>query len=152
MYSILAYLLSAWCYTTSTIMLLWLVPHLVRRNGMTVRIGFYLWALCLVFRGNEAWGVGNDTIVAYDWFFINLLSPAAATLVIIGELIRHGKRIRSIRRYSVRQIDGRSSVNTVQFVAPSEGGSRQRNSDEMLLLRAEFVEISGRNAATERKG
>ena len=92
MYSILAYLLSAWCYTTSTIMLLWLVPHLVRRNGMTVRIGFYLWALCLVFRGNEAWGVGNDTIVAYDWFFINLLSPAAATLVIIGELIRHGKK------------------------------------------------------------
>ena len=61
------------------------------------------------------------------------------------------KRIRSIRRYSVRQIDGRSSVNTVQFVAPSEGGSRQRNSDEMLLLRAEFVEISGRNAATEKR-
>ena len=125
MYSTFAYCLSAWCYIASTVMLLWLVPHLFRRAGMTIRIGFFLWALCLVFRGNEAWCVGNNTVVAYDWFFINMLSPAAATLIIIGELIRHGKRVRSFRRYSVRQTDGWPGVSTVQFMAPGEIPGRQ---------------------------
>jgi hypothetical protein len=108
---------------------------------MTIRIGFFLWAICLVFRGNEAWCVGNNTVVAYDWFFINMLSPAAATLIIIGELIRHGKRVRSFRRYSVRQTDGGPGVSTVQFMAPGEIPADKQNSDELQLLRAEFAEL-----------
>ena len=125
MYSLLAYMLSAWCYLASMTMVLWLVPHLIHRCGIMIRIGFYLWAMCLVFRGNEAWGVADDSVVAPDWFFVNLLGPAAATLVIVGELVRHGKRIRARRHFLVCEIDGRSMSGSVQYLAHSEGTRSQ---------------------------
>lgn len=102
MFEAVAYLICAWCYSASLVLVMWVVPNILSRYGILVQIGVYLFAVSLLIRGNEAWQVAEGSPAAEYWAFRNAITPIGATCIIIGELIRHGKRRRS-KKASLRR-------------------------------------------------
>ena len=102
MQSVIAYLLAAWCYAVAIVVVMWIVPHVIRRFGLGFQVGVYLFALSLVIRGNEAWGVADGAAIADYWLFRNALAPAGATCMILGEYVRYATKRRKERLRRVK--------------------------------------------------
>ena len=128
MQSVIAYLISAWCYAVALVVVMWIVPHVIRRLGLGFQVGFYLFALSLVIRGNEAWGVADGAAIADYWLFRNALAPAGATCMILGEYVRYATKRRKERLRRVKLLADISGICacTVQPLALS---SRARGAE-----------------------
>ncbi len=101
MLEIFAGLMSAWCYVLSLTIVLYVIPYrLVRsRFHVSLRLGVFLFAIKLLIRGSESWNVAIGITPADWWYFVNAISPAAATVIIGGDILqRSAKVIRSKSR------------------------------------------------------
>ena len=102
MQSVIAYLISAWCYAVALVVVMWIVPHVRRRFGIGIQVGVFVLAFSLVVRGNEAWGVADGAAIADYWLFRNALAPAGATCMILGEYVRYATKRRKERLRRVK--------------------------------------------------
>lgn len=128
MQSVIAYLISAWCYAVALVVVMWIVPHVIRRLGLGFQVGVYLFALSLVIRGNEAWGVADGAAIADYWLFRNALAPAGATCMILGEYVRYATKRRKERLRRVKLLADGIGVCACP-VQPLASGSRARRAD-----------------------
>jgi len=123
--SVIAYLISAWCYAVALVVAMWIVPHVIRRFGLGFQVGVYLFALSLVIRGNEAWGVADGAAIADYWLFRNALAPAGATCMILGEYLRYATKRRKERLRRVKLLADGIGICACP-VQPLASGSRAR--------------------------
>jgi len=123
--SVIAYLISAWCYAVALVVVMWIVPHVIRKFGIGIRVGVYLFALSLVIRGYEAAGVADGAAIADYWLFRNALAPAGATCMILGEYLRYATRRRKERLRRVKLLADSSGICACP-VQPLASGSRAR--------------------------
>ena len=125
MQSVIAYLLAAWCYAVAIVVVMWIVPHVIRRFGIGFQVGVFLFAFSLVVRGNEAWGVADGAAIADYWLFRNALAPAGATCMILGEYFRYATKRRKERLRRVKLLADSSGI-CVCPAQPLASGSRAR--------------------------
>ena len=109
MLGVLAGAMSAWCYVISLTIVLYVIPYrLVRgRYHYSLRLGVFLFAVMLLVRGAEAWQVAVESDPVAPWYFVNAISPAAATVIVVGGLLqRSKKRVRSkpVRKSMARRV------------------------------------------------
>ena len=130
MQSVIAYLISAWCYAVALVVVMWIVPHVIRRLGLGFQVGVYLFALSLVIRGNEAWGVADGAAIADYWLFRNALAPAGATCMILGEYVRYATKRRKERLRRVKLLADSSGIcvcpaQPLAFSSRARGAERE---------------------------
>ena len=125
MQSVIAYLISAWCYAVALVVVMWIVPHVRRRFGIGIQVGVFVLAFSLVVRGNEAWGVADGAAIADYWLFRNALAPAGATCMVLGEYVRYATKRRKERLRRVKLLADGIGVCACP-VQPLASGSRAR--------------------------